>query len=227
MDLYQVYEQDFVREVAEVWTHGFSKGALEVRPYCQHNGKVGECWSDFAWQADGTYASYVRHSAIVFICFMAVCRDVVVPSWLAEELAGIPAAYHHTGNSTERALESLRQTTLQSKQNRAMDPIMWDSLLVCSGFKNEKNVGRFVNQYNATVFYDQSLCFKPAVAQRQASQGFLCSPVCQDDVCDVILFARFGRKAFVKKTFVRATAVKTTGGDGQDGPRVLFRYRLF
>ena len=62
-DLYQVYEQDFLREVGEIWTHGFEKGSLEVRPYAQHTGVTGENWSDFAWQADGQYASFVRHAS--------------------------------------------------------------------------------------------------------------------------------------------------------------------
>lgn len=167
MDLYQVYESDFVREVKDIVTHGFSKHSLEIRPYAQHAGEVGENWSDFAWQADGQYSSFVRHAAVVFITLVSVIKDYDQPSWLVRDLSGIPATYSHTSTTMARALESLRMTSVQSKTNRAPDPLMIDALLQCAGFKDEKNVNTFVNKHNATVFYDQALCFNRSTAARQ------------------------------------------------------------
>ena len=169
MDLYQVYESDFVREIKDIVTHGFSNPTLEIRPYAQHAGEDGENWRDFAWQADGQYCSFVRHAAVSFITLVSVLKDYNQPSWLVRDLSGISATYQHTSTSMARALESLRMTSVQSKTNRAPDPLMIDALLQCAGFKDEKNVNAFVNKHNSMVFYDQALCFNRSTAARQVN----------------------------------------------------------
>ena len=88
MDLYQVYESDFVREIKDIVTHGFSNHTLEIRPYAQHAGEDGENWSDFAWQADGQYSSFVRHAAVSLITLASVLKDYNQPSWLVRDLSG-------------------------------------------------------------------------------------------------------------------------------------------
>ena len=183
-DLFFVYDSDFEREVMAIVVDGLPQPGLHVQPFGQvaHN-------TFFAWKPDGEYRVFVRIAAILFIAISSVEDGVRNPEWLVSDLSVLPASCSHHANGVRRGLVALKNTILASKQNRAADPLMIDHMLmemcsnsatdalsavgsgqpsaVGSGIASKTTPESFINRYNASVSYDQSLVLKDNAARRQ------------------------------------------------------------
>lgn len=171
-DLFFVYEADLIREVKSITTDGLQVGELQLQPF-------GDPFNaDFGWSPDGLYIGFVRVVAILFVVFEAAVRGAPMPDWLVQDFLGIRAVFTKKSSLTDRALSGLKASILASKQNRAIDPILVDHMLVNCGMGNEASSNQFIERYHASVKYDPSLMLKEQAARRQSNllDPLRCSP---------------------------------------------------
>ena len=66
-DLYYVYDNDFLREVRDLYVNGLTSGSVQLKPFGDAGNSDSQIWSDFNWQPDGKYEHFVKVAAIVFV----------------------------------------------------------------------------------------------------------------------------------------------------------------
>ena len=146
-------------------TDGMQSGELQLQPL--GNRAV----SEFGWKPDGPYSVFVRVVAILFVVFQASLHRAQVnpPGWLVQDLLDMRAVYTHKWTSTDRALSGLKASILASKQNRGVDPLLVDHMLVNCGMGSEASSNHFIDRYHASVKYDASLMLKEQASRRQSN----------------------------------------------------------
>ena len=182
-DFFFVYDMDFMRELRAIAVDGCAGLILALRPL-PHMAVGEEEWSDFRWQPDGAYFSFVQATVIVFIVivtsmqseFSAVAPGMpklALPTWLRHDLSALQARFHHHGSQLERAMAVIRNTAMQTARHRALDPLMLDSVLNtvfpadCEA--RERSISAFIEQYNARVAHDSTIQLQWRTAARQCN----------------------------------------------------------
>ena len=163
-DLFFVYEADLIREVTSITTDGMQTGELQLQPL-----HATSFVADFGWKPDGTYSVFVRVVAILFVVMQASVHRAPMPDWLVKDLLEMRAVFTRKSTVTDRALSGLKASILASFQNRKVDPLLVDHMLVNCGMDTEASASQFIDRYHASVKYDPSLMLKEQAARRQAN----------------------------------------------------------
>lgn len=166
-DAFHVYQMDFLKELRVLASEGCADSVLTLRPLA-HIAAEGEDWSDFRWQPDGSYFSFVQLSVIVFVVVIVSMQadlstevpsvpQLVVPAWLRRDLGALKARFQHRGDDKERTLGIIKSTLALSGRHRSLDPLMLHSVLSTASLPSESKLSQFLDNYQHMVRYDATL----------------------------------------------------------------------
>ena len=141
-DLWMPYAADFLREINEIWTHGFT-GQLKISVAAGSTG-AQHGWSVFAWGPDGTYKDFVQASAISFLSISAALQELTPPDWLVSDFVSLQAKFERRSSALERGIFALRASIKESKTSRLPDPFMMDWMLRNAGWTTSAKANDFV-----------------------------------------------------------------------------------